>query len=414
MPRSQFAILALVALATTAANAEIPATRPMPSPLADMAADSVADAGSSIAEPRAAAMAGLTGDTVIEHGESLDRVLSRLGIRPEVRAEIAMAFEDVYDLGDLRPGDVLNWKISREDPGRLASLRLQVSGGVEIELSFAGGIEANRIDPTMITRERNEVLVLDGTLYDALLARNAPGRFAVDLVALMAGQVDFRRDIKGGETFALVWQEDALPDGTIAGEPRLSYARLTIGENIYELVSSDPASPIILFENGTAVQRSAPPIMGARLSSVFGNRKHPVLGGQRMHTGIDFAAPIGTPVNATGAGRVVFTGSIRGYGTTVDIDHGGGVITRYAHLSKISDALRKGSRVSAGDQIGAVGATGLVSGPNLHYEVRVDGRPVDPMQDEVMPEQETASPADLALLETGRARTGFDQADRDG
>jgi len=159
------------------------------------------------------------------------------------------------------------------------------------------------------------------------------------------------------------------------------------------------------------VQRSAAPILGARLSSVFGRRNHPVLGGVRMHTGIDYAAPVGTEVTATGAGRVAFAGTIRGYGLTVDIDHGGGVVTRYAHLSKIAEGVQEGSRTKAGDRIGAVGATGLVSGPNLHYEVRVDGRPVDPTDREALPEQEIASAEDLTALATWRRETGFAQPD---
>ena len=128
-----------------------------------------------------------------------------------------------------------------------------------------------------------------------------------------------------------------------------------------------------------------------------------------MHTGIDYAAPIGTEVRATGAGVVVFSGEMRGYGLTIDIDHGAGVVTRYAHLSKITDTVRERVRVSAGDRIGAVGATGLVSGPNLHYEVRVDGRPVDPSEREPLPDQEIASTADQEALAVWRKQTGFTQ-----
>ena len=104
---------------------------------------------------------------------------------------------------------------------------------------------------------------------------------------------------------------------------------------------------------------------------------------------------------------MVFAGTIRGYGLTIDIDHGGGVVTRYAHLSEIAEDVREGARVKAGDSIGAVGATGLVSGPNLHYEVRVDGRPVDPTGREALPEQEIASAEDLDALATWRRETGF-------
>lgn len=347
-------------------------------------------------------------DVTIASGDTLDSVLDRAGVPAGLRAEAALALAGVYDLTDLRPGHRVEWTAASGDPTSLTRLSLFVEDGVEIALTFNGQVTAERLDPPIRETDRRETLVLDGTLYEALVARNAPERFAVDLTALLAGQVDFRRDLQGGETFALVWQEDQLPDGSIAGEPRLNYARLELADRVLELVATEAAGPVIVFEDGEAVQRSAAPILGARLSSVFGRRNHPVLGGVRMHTGIDYAAPVGTEVSATGAGRVVFAGTIRGYGLTIDIDHGGGVVTRYAHLSEIAEDVREGTRVKAGDSIGAVGATGLVSGPNLHYEVRVDGRPVDPTDRDALPEQEIASSEDLDALTTWRRETGFE------
>lgn len=347
-------------------------------------------------------------DVTVASGDTLDSVLDRAGVPAGIRAEAALALAGVYDLTDLRPGHRVEWTAASGDPTRLTRLSLFVEDGVEIALTFNGQVTAERLEPPIRETDRRETLVLDGTLYEALVARNAPERFAVDLTALLAGQVDFRRDLQGGVTFALVWQEDQLPDGSIAGEPRLNYARLELADRVLELVATEAAGPVIVFEDGEAVQRSAAPILGARLSSVFGRRNHPVLGGVRMHTGIDYAAPVGTEVSATGAGRVVFAGTIRGYGLTIDIDHGGGVVTRYAHLSEIAEDVREGTRVKAGDSIGAVGATGLVSGPNLHYEVRVDGRPVDPTDRDALPEQEIASSEDLDALTTWRRETGFE------
>lgn len=346
-------------------------------------------------------------DATIEPGDTLDSVLGHAGIPATIRAETALALSGVYDLTDLRPGHRIEWVAGSGDPAALTRLSLFVEDGVEIALSFDGEVAAQRIDPLVREAERRETLTLDGTLYDALVAHNAPEGLAVDLTALLAGQVDFRRDLKGGETFALIWQEDQLSDGSIAGEPRLSYARLELAGRVFELVASEAAGPVIVFEDGEAVQRSAAPILGARLSSVFGRRNHPVLGGVRMHTGIDYAAPVGTEVSATGAGRVRFAGTIRGYGKTIDIDHGGGVVTRYAHLSEVAEDVRVGTRVKGGDEIGSVGATGLVSGPNLHYEVRIDGQPVDPKDQDALPKQEIALADDLDALATWRSKTGF-------
>lgn len=356
--------------------------------------------------PRSHLRPGVT-MAVVETGDTLQGLLSKAGIASADQAEAALALAGVFDVADLRPGHRIALSTRADDPSRLSTLTLTVADGVEIALSYSGEVSVEKREPQVETRSRKEVLDLDRTLYEALVDRDAPERFAVDLVALLAGQVDFRRDLKGGETFAIAWAEDRLRNGSIAGEPRLSYARLELADRTLELFATSAAGPVLVFEDGEVVQRSAPPILGARLSSVFGKRTHPVKGGVKMHTGIDFAAPVGTEVNATGAGRVVFAGTKRGYGLTVDVDHGGGVVTRYAHLSDIAKGVAPGQRLKAGDRIGAVGATGLVSGPNLHYEVRLEGDPVDPLDSEVLPDQEMASAEDMAALARWRGATGF-------
>ena len=151
----------------------------------------------------------------------------------------------------------------------------------------------------------------------------------------------------------------------------------------YEIVwPDDDSGNATIFVDGKVLRVFAQPVKGARLSSVYGNRKHPVFGDYRMHTGVDFAAPHGTPVYATAPGRISFIGRRGGYGRVVEIAHGSDTMTRYAHLSSVPETLAAGRRVAAGDNIGRVGATGTATGPNLHYEVRVDGRPTDPMSDE--------------------------------
>ncbi|MFC3631769.1 M23 family metallopeptidase [Paracoccus angustae] len=340
-------------------------------------------------------------------GDTLDRILSDAGIAASTRIEAALAIDDVFDLSTLSPGQVLRWSVSANDPARLEHLSLLTLEGIDIVLDFNKPLEAALVKTEVQRRDRRETFEIGGSLYETLAAHNAPESFAVDLAALLAGQVDFRRDLEGKERMALIWQESALPDGTMMAEPALSYARLELGENTFELVAGPADRPFILFKDGTPVQQTTRPVLGARLSSVFGKRRHPVLGVQRLHTGVDYAAETGTPVMTTGTGQVIFAGTMRGYGRTIDIDHGGGVVTRYAHLSRFASGLAEGSEVNAGDRIGSVGATGLVSGPNLHYEVRIDGQPTDPMQKTPRARSMVAKSADRFLLVAGRAVTGF-------
>lgn len=340
-------------------------------------------------------------------GDTLDAILSHAGISAATRNEAALAIADVFDLSTLSPGQSLSWTVSEADPTKLDHLSLLIEDGTDIILDFSKPLSATVIKAETRLRDRREVLVLEGSLYEALISRNAPERFAVDLSALLASEVDFRRDLTGGERLALIWQESVLADGTTISEPRLSYARLELRTAVYELMAASPDEPVILFKDGLPVQQSARPVVGARLSSVFGKRKHPVLGVQRLHTGVDYAAPVGTPVRATGAGKVRFAGTMRGYGRVIDIDHGSGVVTRYAHLSRFARGLAPGAELQAGDRIGEVGATGLVSGPNLHYEVRVNGEPTDPSDTSPAPRAIVPRTGDRVLLAAARVVTGF-------
>jgi murein DD-endopeptidase MepM/ murein hydrolase activator NlpD len=143
------------------------------------------------------------------------------------------------------------------------------------------------------------------------------------------------------------------------------------------------------------------PIDKARLSSGFGMRFHPILGYSRMHQGIDFAAPTGTPVLASAGGRVVKAGWSGGYGNVVQIDHGRGTVTRYAHLSRIN--VKEGQQVAQGHRIGAVGSTGMSTGPHLHYEVWMNGKPVNPRQAQFQSEP-GVDPGELPRFRSEMAR----------
>jgi murein DD-endopeptidase MepM/ murein hydrolase activator NlpD len=259
-------------------------------------------------------------------------------------------------------------------------------------------------DPEMVTFAGEAVI--ESSVFAALDKAGIPARFAVDMAQMLGGTVDFRRELSGGETMLLLWRE-ARDGNERIGQPELAFAALNLGETVYEIVWPDDGSgKATIYVDGEVLRVFAQPVEGARLSSVFGRRTHPVYGNVRMHTGVDFAAASGTPVKATAPGRVSFIGRRGGYGRVVEIAHGSDTLTRYAHLSEVPDTLEQGQRVMAGDMIGRVGATGTATGPNLHYEVLVDGRPTDPLSDDRLAEAAERDADDTAALERlAEART---------
>ncbi|GAD55819.1 membrane proteins related to metalloendopeptidases [Limimaricola cinnabarinus LL-001] len=302
------------------------------------------------------------------------------GLEAADRAEVALAMGVEYDLRKLRPGHVVS--VMTTDLGAPQRVTLEVDDGTRIEATFGDRLATRVVSPepkVEIVAGQAEVVT---SISSALGEAGIPARFAVDLAQILGGTVDFRRELSGGETLRLLWRESRVEDAVI-GEPRLAFASLDVGDALFEVVwPDDESGRATIYLDGEVLRVFAPPVQGARLSSVFGKRTHPVYGNVRMHTGVDFAAARGTPVNATAPGRIAYVGWRGGYGRVVEIAHGSDTLTRYAHLSEVPNGLARGQRVAAGDTIGLVGATGTATGPNLHYEVRVNGRPTDPLSDE--------------------------------
>lgn len=333
----------------------------------------------------------------IAAGETLDAVLAEAGLDAPVRAEVALALAAEFDLRRLRPGHALS--VITTPKGSPRRVVLEVDDGVRIEAVFGEQVATRVVAPD----PENVILAgearIESSVFAALDAGGIPARFAVDLAQMLGGAVDFRRDLAGGETLRLMWREERVGDD-IVGQPDLTFAALDLGDTLFEIVwPEDGSGRATIYRDGVVMRVFAQPVEGARLSSVFGRRTHPVYGDTRMHTGVDFAAARGTPVYSTAPGRISFIGRRGGYGRVVEIAHGSETMTRYAHLSAVPDGLVQGDRVAAGDLIGRVGATGTATGPNLHYEVRVNGRPTDPLSDDRLAEAAEQAADDAAALD---------------
>ncbi len=350
---------------------------------------------------------GILNQTIeVSAGDTLSGLLEQQGVVRSLRAEVALAISALFDLSRLRPGNQLEVFWGDGPEHRLKRMVLVVDDGVRIEIELASSIQVTKVEPVVQTQNMQADLEIAGSLFDTFELAAIPLQFAVELSGILGGLVDFRRELQGGERVVLAWREDRDSEGILVGNPTLRYAQLNLEERVLEIAAPDQAAQAaLIYENGKLIRTFSPPVVGARLSSVFGRRKHPVYGNVRLHTGVDYAAAKGTPVSATSPGQIAFVGRIKGYGRVVDIDHGSGVTTRYAHLSNYSGGLRKGFRVQAGDIIGEVGSSGTATGPNLHFEMRINGRPIDPLKSG--PELVNNRPSQVELQRLAKLRRQY-------
>lgn len=225
---------------------------------------------------------------------------------------------------------------------------------------------------------------IENSLYVAGRDAGVPAVVIARMIRLLSWDVDFQRDIRTGDHFEVMYERVVDTAGKPVYNGAVTYAAITLSGkriNIYRHELED--GTVDYFDETGKASRKAlmrTPIDGARLSSTFGKRKHPILGYTRMHKGVDFAAPSGTPIYAAGNGTVAFAGRKGGYGNYLRIRHNGTFETAYAHMKGFARGVRTGKRVEQGQIIGYVGTTGASTGPHLHYEVMTGGKQVNPLR----------------------------------
>ena len=225
---------------------------------------------------------------------------------------------------------------------------------------------------------------INSSLYVAAIKAGLSAETLIDLIRLFSWDVDFQRDIQKGDRFTVLTERLHHKDGRIARWGDILHAELVLSGKPIRIYRYETEKHGIEYfdDKGRSAQKALmrTPIDGARLSSRFGRRKHPILGYTRMHKGIDFAAPRGTPIYAAGSGTIAYAGRKGGFGKYVKIRHNGTYETAYAHMKGYARGIRRGARVRQGQIIGYVGSTGRSTGPHLHYEVHRGGRQVNPLR----------------------------------
>ena len=322
-------------------------------------------------------------DVVVGNGDTLMALMVRNGVAAGEAYDAITTMSKVFKPRYLMPGHeiVLTLRPSAEPDtaGSLVSMKLVESVERDVVVRRDGdGFLAETLDHPL----EMEIAAAEGrieiSLFMAGEEAGVPPGVLADLIQVYSFDVDFQRDIRKGDGFTVMYERFVDESGATVRTGKILRASMTLSGKERSLYRFETGNGTVDYfdEDGKSARRSLmrTPINGARLSSGFGNRKHPILGFTKLHTGTDFAAPRGTPIYAAGSGTVETAGRNGGYGLYVRIRHNGTYKTAYAHMSGIARGVRKGTRVQQGQVIGYVGTTGRSTGNHLHYEVIRNGR----------------------------------------
>jgi murein DD-endopeptidase MepM/ murein hydrolase activator NlpD len=279
-------------------------------------------------------------------------------------------------------------------------------------IKYKGKYYAHDIDQELYMKPTLASGTIKNSLYNDAIASDVPIEIILSYIKLFSYDLDFQRDIRSGDKFKIFYEAYYTSDGDLVKYGDLifsAYYSKKSGQDIenYRYINSK-GDKIYLDKTGKSIKKSLlrTPVNGARISSGFGYRKHPILGYTKLHKGIDFAAPYGTPVYAAGSGTIQYAGWFSSFGKYVKIAHNSSYKTAYAHLSKIPSSIKKGRRVKQGDVIGYVGSTGRSTGPHLHYEVHKGSKAINPKKVKIQP-QKRIKGNELALFQSHRDRIDF-------
>ncbi len=340
----------------------------------------------------------------VRPGDSLARLLARQGIGARTVHALVHSGPEARRLRRLRPGDRIELALGRD--GTVLALRYPLDPERTLVVRREGaGYEARLVTHPLERRQAHASGVIEDSLFTAAQKAGLSERLTMALAGIFGWDIDFALDLRPGDRFTVVY-ETLHRDGARVGEGPILAAEFVNRGRVFRAVRyTDPEGRTGYYTpEGRSVRRAflRTPVAFTRISSRFSlRRRHPVLNRFRAHRGVDYAAPHGTPVKATGEGRVVFRGRKGGYGKVVMIRHGARYVTVYAHLSRFARGVRPGRRVRQGQVIGYVGATGLATGPHLHYEFRVDGVHRNPLTVRLPP----ARPVPARYREDFRRRT---------
>ncbi|MEL0168261.1 MAG: peptidoglycan DD-metalloendopeptidase family protein [Pseudomonadaceae bacterium] len=341
----------------------------------------------------------------VASGDTLSTLFDQANLGVSTLHAVISSSQDARRFTRLNVGQVLEYQTDAE--GQLIAMRSKLNDLETIRIDrTTDGYEFSKqvIEPE--TRERYVQATISSSLFLAAQNAGLNHNLTMQMANIFGYDVDFARDIRQGDSFEVLFEELHVGDKTV-GTNNILAARFTNRGKTYTAVRYTDRNGYASYyrADGTSMRKAfiRTPVDFARISSRFNpGRLHPVLNRIRAHKGVDYAAATGTPIKATGDGRVVSAGRKGGYGNAVVIQHGRKYQTLYGHMSRFARGISAGTHVTQGQIIGYVGMTGLATGPHLHYEFRVDGRHVDPLSVQLPASDPIPSSERTAFLSTSQ------------
>ncbi len=318
----------------------------------------------------------------IKEGETFDKILRNYSIKEEEISSVKKKLSRKINLNKLNTYQKIQFTINQSN-NHLREFIFQISNSEKIYLT-KNNKESGFNQEIVLTKLKKEIVykenIILNSLYNSAQKKEVPINTIIEFARIYGFEVDFQRDIRKRDSFQIMYEVFKDDSKKIIETGEILFANLRLGGQdnaLYFFKSKDSKGHFN--KNGKSSQKALmkTPINGARLSSPFGMRKHPIDGFNKMHRGTDFAAPLGTPIMASGNGVIKKAGWCGGGGNCVVIKHNSTYQTVYAHMSKFASGIRSGVRVKQGQTIGFVGSTGKSTGPHLHYEVIVNGKKIN-------------------------------------
>ncbi len=331
-------------------------------------------------------------DVAINDGETLMQVLTDAGADRVDAYHAIAALKPLYSPSKMRVGQQIsltfltNTSTEENAPAKLLtaiSLQPDIDRAIEVNRTDDGSYKTEEFQKELKSGFAHAKGTINSSLFLDADQAGIPAPIIIEMIRMFSYSIDFQREIHPGDTFEVFFDRKYDEDGVPVKEGQIAYANLTVDGKAHRLWRFKTADGNWDYydENGNSMKKflMKTPVDGARISSGFGMRKHPILGFTKFHEGVDFAAPKGTPIYAAGDGVVKISGWVNGYGNFVELGHANKYETAYGHMSAFAKGIHVGVRVHQGQVIGYVGSTGRSTGPHLHYEIHIAGKKVNPL-----------------------------------